>query len=196
MKRIYVLTINKSKKMTPEELEQLKYPIGKPQIPEKITASHLLEWFDILEKFPQRLQQLVANLSNEQLDTPYRPEGWTVRQVVHHLADSHHNSYTRFKWALTEDKPLIKAYDEGRWAELHDSKSAPILLSLNVLTALHAKWVYFLKGLPPQELKRTFIHPDGHEEVSLAENVGIYAWHCVHHFAHIHNLIQRKGWKH
>ena len=175
--------------MTPENLEQLKYPIGKPEIPEKIETSHLFEWVDILEKFPQQLIQLVQHLSNEQLDTPYRPSGWTVRQVIHHLADSHHNSYTRFKWALTEDNPMIKAYDEKAWAQLHDSKSAPILLSLNQLSALHAKWVYFLKGLSFQELKQTFIHPDGNKEISLAENVGIYAWHCVHHYAHIHNLI-------
>ncbi len=179
----------------PENLEQLKYPIGKVEIPEKITPTHIFKWLDLLEKFPQQLTELVSDLSNEQLDTPYRPEGWTVRQVIHHLADSHHNSYTRFKWTLTEDKPVIKAYYEDRWAELHDSKSAPILLSLNALTALHAKWVYFLKGLSHQELKHVFIHPDGNEEVSLAENIGIYAWHSVHHYAHIHNLKKRMGWK-
>ncbi|MCF6346893.1 MAG: putative metal-dependent hydrolase [Flavobacteriaceae bacterium] len=139
--------------------------------------------------------QLVINLTNEQLDTPYRSGGWTVRQMIHHLADSHHNSYTRFKWVLTEDKPVIKAYYEDRWAELHDSKSAPILLSLNVLTALHAKWIYFLKGLSSEELKQVFIHPDGNQKVPLAENIGIYAWHCKHHYAHINNLIKRMEWK-
>ena len=179
---------------TPENLEQLKYPIGKAEIPEKISSKQIMEWITILENFPQQLTNLVINLTNEQLDTPYRPEGWTIRQVIHHLADSHHNSYTRFKWTLTEDKPVIKAYHEGLWAELHDSMSAPILLSLNSLTALHAKWTYFLKGLSPQELKQTFIHPDGNEEVSIAENIGIYAWHSVHHFAHIHNLKKKMGW--
>lgn len=177
-----------------EDLEKLKYPIGKPNILENISSSQVFKWIDILEKFPQQLTNLVSNLTNEQLDTPYRPEGWTIRQVVHHLADSHHNSYIRFKWALTEDKPVIKPYYEDRWAELHDSKSAPILLSLNSISALHAKWVYFLKGLSHKELQSVFIHPDGNEEITLAENIGIYAWHCVHHFAHIHNVKKKKGW--
>ena len=176
-------------------LEQLKYPIGKPQIPEEIKQEDINSWITILEEFPQKLISLVKDLSEDQLDTPYREGGWTIRQVVHHIADSHHNSYTRFKWALTEDKPVIKAYYEDKWAELHDSKLAPILLSLKTLTVLHAKWVYFLKGLSKQDLEHIFIHPDGNEEVSLAENIGIYAWHCNHHYAHIENLIIRKGWK-
>ena len=176
-------------------LEHLKYPIGRASIPKTISHEQIKEWITVLEDFPLQLTNLVINLSNEQLDTPYRSEGWTIRQVIHHLADSHHNSYTRFKWALTEDKPVIKAYHEDRWAELHDSKSAPILLSLNALTALHAKWVYFLRILSHKELKQVFIHPDGHEEVSLAENIGIYAWHSKHHYAHIYNLKQRMGWE-
>ena len=180
--------------MKPENLEHLKYPIGKAEIPKTISLEQIKEWIKVLEDFPLQLNNLVNNLSNEQLDTPYRSEGWTVRQVIHHLADSHHNSYTRFKWALTEDKPVIKAYYEDRWAQLKDSQSAPILLSLNALTALHAKWVYFLKSLDPEELKQVFIHPDGYEEVSLAENIGIYAWHSKHHYAHINNLIKRMEW--
>jgi len=180
--------------LEPINLEQLKYPIGKAEIPNTISLEQIKEWITVLENFPQQLTNLVINLSNEQLDTSYRPNGWTIRQVIHHLADSHHNSYTRFKWALTEDKPIIKAYYEDRWAELDDSKSAPILLSLNSLTALHAKWTYFLRDLTTEELKQVFIHPDGNEEVSLEENIGIYAWHCKHHYAHIHNLLKRKGW--
>jgi len=180
--------------MTEEELEKLKYPIGKHELPDIIDSKQVFEWIEILENFPKQLRGLVEGLTPEQLDTSYRPEGWTVRQVIHHLADSHHNSYTRFKWALTEDKPIIKAYLEERWAELHDSKSAPIHLSLNALEALHAKWTYFLKGLTPQELNQVFIHPDGNEEITLAENIGIYAWHAVHHFSHIHNLKKRNNW--
>jgi len=178
-----------------DNLEELKYPIGKHETPTIIDSKQVLEWITILEDFPKQLRDSVQNLSNKQLDTPYRPEGWTIRQVIHHLADSHHNSYTRFKWALTEDRPIIKAYYEERWAELRDSKSGPIFLSLNALDALHAKWTYFLRGLTPQELNQLFIHPDGNEEISLSENIGIYAWHCVHHFAHIHNLKKHKGWK-
>jgi len=180
--------------LNPEKLEHLKYPIGKFKIPNSITTDQIEKWIAVLEDFPKQLTALVSNLTDEQLDTPYRPEGWTIRQVVHHISDSHHNSYIRFKWTLTEDKPIIKAYFEERWAELHDSKLAPILLSLNAITALHAKWVYLLKGLTPEELKQVFIHPDGNEEVSLAENIGIYAWHSQHHYAHIEQLLLKKEW--
>jgi hypothetical protein len=176
-------------------IESLKYPIGKPQIPRIITETHIETWIAILEAFPQRLQDLVAHLSEAQLNTQYRPEGWTIRQVIHHVADSHHNSYTRFKWALTEEEPIIKAYYEDRWAELFDSKSAPISLSLETIKSLHVKCVYFLKGLTSDDLERIFIHPEGNEKVSLKENIGIYAWHCNHHYEHINQLLIRKNWK-
>lgn len=175
-------------------MEHLKYPIGKPEIPSEILTEHIENWIQVIEDFPDRLQKLVSNLNQDQLDTPYRDGGWTIRQVVHHCADSHHNSYTRFKWTLTEDKPVIKAYYEERWAELSDSKNGPIGLSLNSLKALHAKWVYFLKLLKPEELEQYFIHPDGNEKVTLKENIGIYAWHCNHHYAHIENLVKRMKW--
>ena len=180
---------------TATELDHLKFPIGKVNLPKPITSAHITDWISVLEDFPKNLTKLVMNLSDDQLDTPYRPGGWTVRQVVHHLYDSHSNSYIRFKWALTEVKPVIKPYFEERWAELHDSRTAPILLSLNALTALHAKWVYLLKGLNANELQHTFIHPDHNNEVTLVENIGIYAWHCIHHFAHINELKKRNGWK-
>ena len=175
-------------------LEALKYPIGKVQIPEPISELHLNEWIAILEEFPEKLSQLVSNLDEAQLETPYRPEGWTIRQVVHHIADSHHNSYTRFKWALTEEKPVIKAYFEERWAELHDTKSGPIQLSLNALQTTHAKLVYLLKQLSDDDLENRFIHPETNKEVTLKENIAVYAWHSRHHYAHIQNLIERKGW--
>ena len=175
-------------------MEHLKYPIGKPEIPSEILTEHIENWIQVIEDFPDRLQKLVSNLNQDQLDTPYRDGGWTIRQVVHHCADSHHNSYTRFKWTLTEDKPVIKAYYEERWAELPDSKDGPIELSLNSLKALHSKWVYFLKLLKPEDLEQYFIHPDENEKVTLMENIGIYAWHCNHHFAHIENLVKRMKW--
>lgn len=181
--------------MTNSELEKLKYPIGKTNIPENIEANHVQKWIHIIEEHPAKLENLVQHLTEEQLDTPYRDGGWTVRQVIHHLYDSHHNSYTRFKWTLTEDKPTIKAYFEDRWAELFDYKTAPISLSINSLKALHAKWTYFLKGLSMQDLESTFIHPEGNETVSLKENIGIYAWHCEHHYEHINQLLIRKNWK-
>lgn len=176
-------------------LERLKYPIGKATIPTLINENQLLDWIAILEAFPERLHDLVQGLSTEQLETPYREEGWTIRQVVHHVADSHHNSYIRFKWALTEESPLIKAYDEALWAELHDSKEAPISLSLQALATTHAKLVYLLKGMKPADFERSFIHPESNKEVKLSENLGIYAWHSRHHYAHIEQLLIRKGWK-
>lgn len=180
--------------MEKEQLEQLRYPIGHYQIPNPIRQQHLDEWIAVLEHLPQRLAEMVLPLSETQLETPYRPDGWTVRQLVHHIADSHHHSYIRFKWALTEDNPLIKPYDEKAWTELFDSRKAPIQMSLDHLKVVHAKLVYLLKGLSEEELQRKFTHPDGNEETTLKENIGRYAWHGSHHFAHIKNLLERQGW--
>ncbi|GGG49919.1 putative metal-dependent hydrolase [Croceivirga lutea] len=175
-------------------MENLKYPIGKFYKPENITQQNIKSWIKEIEELPKKFEDLVGTLNNEQLETPYRPGGWTLRQLVHHVSDSHHNSYIRFKWALTEDTPVIKAYDEKQWANLFDTKSAPIDMSLLHLKAIHAKLVYLLKGLSSEQLKRTFIHPENNQETSLEENVGRYAWHGAHHYAHAKNLIERKGW--
>lgn len=180
--------------MNQSELEKLRYPIGKFDSPEKYSTDLVNDWISILEHFPDSLKTLVENLSDSQLDTRYRAEGWTIRQVVHHLADSHHHSYIRFKWTLTEDKPVIKYYYEKLWAELPDAKTAPIELSLIHLNAVHAKLVYLLKAIDEKELQRSFIHPEHNEEVVLWKNIGIYAWHSNHHYAHIKNLIKSKGW--
>ena len=180
--------------MKNDELEKLKYPIGQYQIPNPITQKLLQEWITTLEQLPSRLQEMVTPLSNKQLETPYRPGGWTIRQVVHHISDSHHHSYIRFKWALTEDNPTIKPYFEKEWSNLFDAKTAPIQLSIDHLKAVHAKLVYLLKGLSYKDLQRKFTHPEGNEETTLAENIGRYAWHGSHHFAHIKNLIKHKGW--
>ncbi|WP_100612013.1 YfiT family bacillithiol transferase [Confluentibacter lentus] len=180
--------------MTNNELETLKYPIGKFDFPDSVTKEYIEDCISILEHFPERLEMLVKNLSEEQLDTTYRPEGWTIRQTVHHLSDSHHHSYTRFKWALTEEKPIIKAYHEDLWAELIDSKSAPITMSLQHLKAIHFKLVYLLKRLSDEDLSRSFIHPETKKEVSLKRNIGLYAWHSKHHYAHIENVLKRNNW--
>ena len=172
----------------------LKYPIGRFERPGKIDRITLNNWIAQIETLPERLLRLTNPLSSEQLDTPYRPDGWTVRQVLHHIADSHTNSYIRFKWALTESKPTIKAYDEKAWADLFDTRTAPIELSLSYLRALHAKWVYLLKGLSDSDLQKEFIHPSTQNLVPLDENIGLYAWHGEHHYMHIKNLIDRKGW--
>ncbi len=180
--------------MEKETLELLKYPIGHYQIPETLTDEQLEEWITVLEELPQRLEIMVRPLSAKQLETPYRPGGWTVRQLVHHIADSHHHSYIRFKWGLTEDNPVIKPYDEKAWSQLFDAKTAPIQMSLDHLKVVHAKLVYLLRGLSKEDLQRKFTHPEGNTETTLAENIGRYAWHGSHHFAHIKNLIQREGW--
>ncbi|MHB0754593.1 YfiT family bacillithiol transferase [Polaribacter sp. M15] len=176
-------------------LEELKYPIGLANIPENITKKNIEIWISDIERFPHELEFLVRDLSENQLETKYREGGWTIRQVIHHCYDSHHNSYIRFKWALTENQPIIKAYNEKSWAELLDAKSSPILLTIDALKGLHAKWVYLLRMLTDKDLEKSFIHPDGNKNVSLKKNIGMYAWHCQHHYAHIEQLMIRKGWK-
>ncbi|MCK0190184.1 YfiT family bacillithiol transferase [Arenibacter sp. F20364] len=180
--------------MEQRNLEKLKYPIGHFVYSKKVSDVTLSDWISELEALPTQLEDLVMALNDEQLNTPYRPGGWTIRQVIHHMADSHHHSYTRFKWALTEPRPLIKAYDEKEWSNLFDANNAPIILSLNYLKALHAKLVYLLKGLSKEDLERVYIHPDGNVAVSLLENIGKYAWHGNHHLAHIEGIIEQKGW--
>lgn len=180
--------------MTEQELEILRYPTGRYKPTINISKEKLGKWISVLEHLPNKLSKLVLPLTNAQLDTPYRPEGWTVRQVVHHISDSHHHSYIRFKWALTEDKPTIKPYFEERWANLFDTKTAPIQMSLDHISAVHFKLVYLLKGLTDDQLNRSFIHSETNTEVMLRQNVGIYAWHSEHHYAHIKNLLKRKNW--
>lgn len=176
------------------KLEELRYPIGKFEASSSISVEQVSEWINILEHYPNRLELLVKELSTNQLETPYRPGGWTVRQVIHHVADSHNHSYIRFKWALTEETPIIKPYLEKEWAALFDTRTAPIELSLNHLSAVHAKLVYLLKGLSSPDLKRSFIHPESKESTTIEENIGRYVWHGNHHYSHIKNLLQREDW--
>lgn len=176
------------------DMEFLKYPTGRFVYHSDTDVEKVAKWIAALEELPSRLTRLVSDLNDAQLDTPYRPEGWTVRQVVHHIADSHHHSYTRFKWTLTENEPLIKAYEEKDWSKLFDARTAPIQLSLTYLTALHAKLVFLLKGLSEDDLQRCFEHPEGNVKVSLRENIAKYAWHGNHHFTQIANLVQREKW--
>lgn len=180
--------------MDEHTLEALRYPIGKFKFSGPISSEQIARWTDQLEAYPRQLEDLVSSLTESQLETPYRPGGWTVRQLVHHISDSHHNSYTRFKWALTENEPLIKPYEEKEWAKLHDSQSAPIQLSLDHLRIIHTKLVYLLRGLKPEQLERNFVHPDGNTVNSLAQTIGHYAWHGEHHYTHIKNLCEREGW--
>ncbi|CDF78796.1 metal-dependent hydrolase [Formosa agariphila KMM 3901] len=174
--------------------QQLKYPIGQFKCPNPITAKHLDNWIDVLDQFPSRLTALIKPLTDYQLDTEYRPGGWTIRQLIHHIADSHHHSYTRFKWSITEDNPTIKAYNQDDWSNLDDAINAPVSMSLMHIEAVHKRLVYLLKSLNDKELNRTFIHPENNKTVVLKENIGMYAWHSSHHFAHIVKALESKGW--
>jgi hypothetical protein len=171
----------------------LRYPVGRYQAPEAITADQRSAWIRQIESLPSGLKQAVSGLTDAQLDTPYRPGGWTVRQVVHHLPDSHLNSYTRFRLALTEDSPVIKPYNEAAWAELPDAKSAPIAPSLALLEGLHGRWARLLHSLGDADYARTFRHPEL-GEIRLDWTLGLYDWHCRHHLNHITNLRTREGW--
>lgn len=174
-------------------MEDLRYPIGKFSPQESHTAAELKAFIERIETLPIKLEAAIAGLSDLQIDTPYREGGWTVRQVVHHVADSHMNAYIRVKWMLTEETPLIKAYNEKLWAETSETKSSPEL-SLTLLKALHAKWTILLRGLTANQQQKQFIHPDTKKHVALHNLVAMYAWHGDHHVAHITELKKRQGW--
>ncbi len=176
-------------------MEELKYPIGHYQKPNVFTKEILSEAISVIEQFPKKIKQEVEGLTDEQLDTPYRPHGWTVRQVVHHCADSHINAFIRIKMALTENTPTIKPYAEALWAELADGKTLPVQPSLSIIENVHLRWVTVLKNMKDEAFDRSFIHPEKGKELSLHESTGMYAWHCKHHLAHITELKKRKGWK-
>ncbi len=171
----------------------LQYPIGKFKWQGDLTDEKRRRLIDEIESTPTKLRAAVEGLSEQQLDTPYRPGGWTVRQVVHHLPDSHLNSYTRFKLALTEDEPTIRPYDQERWADLVDARTAPIDTSLVLLESLHRRWVLLLRSLTPRDFARAFNHPEL-GKLSLDKTLALYAWHGAHHVAHITSLRERMGW--
>ncbi len=179
--------------MTPD-LETLRYPVGKFSAPDTFSNSDLNKWLEIIAELPKKLRDAVHNLSDAQLDSPYREDGWTIRQVVHHLPDSHLNAYCRFKLALTEDNPTIRPYLEDRWAELPDSKSGRVDVSLDLLEAVHKCWLLVLYNMSEKDFQRTFYHPENKVTRTLAANLALYAWHSRHHIAHITELKKRKGW--
>jgi hypothetical protein len=174
-------------------MSDLRYPIGKFSFGSPPTPEQRQELLHHIEQAPVQLRQAVKGLSPQQLDTPYRPDGWTVRQVVHHVPDSHLNAYVRFKLALTEDEPTIKPYAEDKWARLADTAATPVEVSLTLLDSLHDRWVRLLRSLQSEDWKRTFRHPEL-GLVTLEKNLAIYAWHGRHHVAHITSLRERSGW--
>lgn len=170
----------------------LRYPVGPFKIEGEISSELISGWITEIENAPRLLREAVKDLQDDQLDTPYRPGGWTVRQVVHHLPDSHLNSYVRLKLALTEERPVIKPYQENKWAELADS-NLPVEVSLQLMEALHSRWVSILRTLTTSELEKTFYHPESGEN-SIAKMIALYAWHSRHHIAHITTLRERMVW--
>ena len=174
------------------ELDNLRYPVGR-FTPVENTANMRAENIRAIDLLPKRLCAAVAGLNDAKLDTPYRDGGWTVRQVVHHVPDSHLNSYVRFKLALTENEPTIRPYMENLWAELPEAKSAPIEPSLALLESLHRRWMLALRGIKPGEWKRNLRHPEI-GLMSLEKALALYAWHGRHHVAHITSLKERMGW--
>ncbi len=171
----------------------LRYPIGKFAYEGPLTEEQKQKCLADIEQAPSKLRSAVKGLSDQQLDTPYRPQGWTVRQVTHHVPDSHLNAYIRYKLALTEDEPTIKPYAENLWAQLEDTKTTPVEVSLTMLDSLHARWIRLLRSMKPEDWKRSFRHPQL-GEVSLEKNLALYAWHGRHHVAHITSLRERNGW--
>jgi uncharacterized damage-inducible protein DinB len=171
----------------------LRYPVGKLEARGALSPDDRKKLIGEIAATPQRLREAVRGMDDERLDTPYREGGWTVRQVVHHLPDSHLNAYIRLKFALTEDAPTIKPYDEALWAMLPDSQKTPVATSLTLLESLHERWVILLRSLAPQDFGRKFTHPD-HGPVTIDWLVSMYAWHGRHHVGHITSLSERMGW--
>jgi hypothetical protein len=176
-----------------EDLHKLRFPIGEFEMQKPFGATERAAAIEAIEATPRNLRQAVAGLTEPQLDTPYRPDGWTVRQVVHHLPDSHVNSYMRFKLTITEDEPTIRTYHEDRWAELPDACSAPVETSLALLDTLHDRWVRFLRAIPDEQFARRLNHPEI-GIIDLDTLVALYGWHGPHHVAHISALRERNGW--
>lgn len=169
-----------------------RYPIGPEPVFEPITAATRLKYVDTVAELPSAIRAAVSGLTAPQLDTPYRPGGWTVRQVVHHLADSHLHAFIRLKWALAEDAPIIKPYDERVWAELPDS-AMDIPVSLAILDGLHARWVALYRAMTDSQFAREFTHPE-RGRLTLDQHLHIYAWHSRHHVAHVTALRRTEGW--
>ena len=170
-----------------------RYPIGKFEAKENYTSEEIRQCIDRIKRIPSRIEEAVRGLSDAQLDTPYREGGWTVRQVVHHIADSHMNAYIRTKWTLTEKSPVIKAYDEKTWAQTPETSAGPGI-SIELLKALHTKWITLLQTLNPESLLMEFKHPEGKKQVRLDHLIALYAWHGEHHLAHITTLKVKMKW--
>ncbi len=175
-------------------MQDLRYPIGEYKPVDEVTPAFVASCIADIEALPNQMRAAVAGLTEAQLATPYRPDGWTVRQVVHHVADSHLNSIIRFKWTLTEDNPTIKAYNQADWAVIPDVAVTPVALNLEFLKVLHRKWILMLNSMDIKDFDKTFVHPEYRHQYTLGWLIGLYAWHGKHHVAHITSLREREGW--
>lgn len=175
------------------DIEELRYPVGKFAPKDSYSNDEIESFISEIEALPVKLESAIKDFSRAQFEMPYRDGGWTIRQVIHHVADSHMNAYIRFKWTLTEDKPTIKAYNEKLWAETTEVLAEPAL-SVALIKALHAKWIVLLKGLSTSDFQKSFIHPETHKEVTLQRLTATYAWHGRNHLAHITSLKERIKW--
>ncbi|GAA4462254.1 bacillithiol transferase BstA [Nemorincola caseinilytica] len=180
--------------MTDNELEQLRYPIGRYEKPAAFDAAQLPEWLGVLRALPSWMDACIENLDEQQLHTPYRPGGWTIQQVVHHVADSHLNAYIRLKLALTEDNPTVAPYDENAWATLPDVEAVPVNVSVTMLHTIHRRLVAVLERLSPADMERTYFHPQHQRTFPIWELIALYVWHSRHHTGHIQQLRDRMGW--
>jgi hypothetical protein len=181
--------------MTEQELEKAKHPIGLFVKPDNITQDIIKNYISSISALPAKLRKETEHLSEARLDTSYREGGWTIRQLVHHLADEHINGFIRFKLALTEENPTVKPFDEIGWAKLIDSKKMPVEPGLQIISGLHTRWTVLLYSMSGEEFKKTYYHPEQGEQLILDEVLGEYAWHSDHHLAQIIELKKRKKWK-
>ena len=174
-------------------MDDVRYPVGRLSYDNEVTAGKRTAWIRQIAETPAAMRAALRGLTEAQLDTPYRPDGWTVRQVVHHVPDSHMNAFVRFKLALTEDNPTIKPYNEAAWAKLADVKLTPVETSLDILDALHRRWVLLLESMKPEDFSRPLLHPEN-GPMTVDRLLQMYAWHGRHHVAHITSLRQRENW--
>jgi hypothetical protein len=180
--------------MATKEMYELMYPIGKYEVPSFIGSNHIEKWIDTIEETPTILRSLTESLHNKELSWQYRPHGWNIHQVVHHMSDSHTNALLRFKLALTEEVPTIKPYKEGLWVELADCKSEYLHHSLLLIEAVHAKFTLLLKSMSISDFHtKSYFHPESHKNFTLGEALGLYDWHCQHHTTHIKQALEFQG---
>lgn len=180
--------------LSDEDLQKLKFPIGNFKSPDTFTLDDHKTRISSIRELPKALNAVINGLSEAQLDTPYRPGGWTARQLVHHIADSHMNAFTRFKLGLTEENPTIRPYDQNAWCDMEDAKVLSPDASLKIIEGIHSRWTYILENMGEEDFSRLIFHPEMNKSLHLGKMLALYSWHSDHHLAHLTNLVKREGW--